>query len=182
MRPEQATEIAAGQKLFGGIGCAVCHRPKFGDVEGIYSDLLLHDMGQSLSGSGFYGTNVEFVQRRDRQNHSQLNRDAPDKPTREKPPKFGAAAREWRTPPLWASATQRHTCTMVESRRSRRLSWRMTAKEQRRRRLLRSWQFASASRLSCSFSHWRRRLRTAVETVRSLATAQTARLFGARSP
>lgn len=30
-----------------------------------------------------------------------INRDAPDKSTREKPPEFGAAAREWRTPPLW---------------------------------------------------------------------------------
>ena len=31
-----------------------CHRPKIGDVDGIYSDLLLHDMGPALSDSGSY--------------------------------------------------------------------------------------------------------------------------------
>ena len=30
--------------------------PKMGEVDGIYSDLLLHDMGQSLSGAGGYNT------------------------------------------------------------------------------------------------------------------------------
>ncbi len=102
--PEHATEIAAGQKLFGSMGCAVCHREKLGDVDGIYSDMLLHDMGQSLSGSGFYGTNisnVEFVKTKDATEPIPVNRDAPDKTTREKPPTFGAGAREWRTPPLW---------------------------------------------------------------------------------
>ena len=86
------------------MGCADCHREKLGDVDGIYSDLLLHDMGQSLSGSGFYGTNisnVEFVKAKGATEPIPVNRDEPDKPTREKPPAFGAGAREWRTPPLW---------------------------------------------------------------------------------
>lgn len=38
-----------GEKLFQAIGCAVCHRPEMGGVQGLYSDLLLHDMGPKLS-------------------------------------------------------------------------------------------------------------------------------------
>ena len=37
-----------------GFGCADCHTPRLGSVEGIYSDLLLHDMGLELSDSGAY--------------------------------------------------------------------------------------------------------------------------------
>src|SRR5262249_21774939 len=36
-----ADTAAAGKKLFGAIGCADCHTPTLGSVEGIYSDLLL---------------------------------------------------------------------------------------------------------------------------------------------
>lgn len=102
--PDHGVEIAAGHKIFAAMGCAVCHREKLGDVNGIYSDLLLHDMGQSLSGSGFYGTNVsnvEFVKAKDGSEPIPVNRDVPGRPSREKPPTFGAGAREWRTPPLW---------------------------------------------------------------------------------
>ena len=51
--------------------------PTLGEVRGIYSDLLLHDLGQSLSDSG-----------------STYGIDGPDTPEGPKP-------REWRTPPLW---------------------------------------------------------------------------------
>ena len=37
------------------IGCATCHTPKLGDVGGIYSDLLLHDLGPQLGDTGQYG-------------------------------------------------------------------------------------------------------------------------------
>ncbi len=68
---------APGRIVFDRIGCADCHRPKLGRVVGIYSDLLLHDMGQSLSDDGrYYGSNDES---------------GPGTP---KPS-------EWRTPPLW---------------------------------------------------------------------------------
>src|SRR5262245_53834464 len=33
-------QAAAGKKLFTTVGCAACHTPKLGDVDGIYSDLL----------------------------------------------------------------------------------------------------------------------------------------------
>jgi len=51
----EAHEIAAGRALFATIGCATCHTPKLGDVVGIYSDLLLHDLGPQLGDTGQYG-------------------------------------------------------------------------------------------------------------------------------
>ncbi|MCS7471031.1 hypothetical protein NZK35_30615 [Stieleria sp. ICT_E10.1] len=36
---------ARGEQVFAAVGCAVCHRPTLGPAQGIYSDLLLHDMG-----------------------------------------------------------------------------------------------------------------------------------------
>jgi CxxC motif-containing protein (DUF1111 family) len=96
-------EIANGRKLFGEIGCADCHRPKLGAVEGIYSDLLLHDMGDELSDNGFYGASVLADSGEGKvEPIPELVLDAPQPdPKKEKPPKFGAAPREWRTPPLW---------------------------------------------------------------------------------
>jgi CxxC motif-containing protein (DUF1111 family) len=37
-----------GEHTFERIGCADCHRAKLGEVDGLYSDLLLHDMGSQL--------------------------------------------------------------------------------------------------------------------------------------
>ena len=51
---------------------------RLGDIDGIYSDLLLHDMGPALSDSGsYYGISE------------------PDSS------KDGVKRQEWRTPPLW---------------------------------------------------------------------------------
>jgi CxxC motif-containing protein (DUF1111 family) len=99
--PQHAFEIAAGQKLFGEIGCAACHRPKLADVDGIYSDLLLHDMGQELSDTGLYSTRVLATDSQDQAAGLPVNGEFEPKATKEKPPKFGAGPREWRTPPLW---------------------------------------------------------------------------------
>jgi CxxC motif-containing protein (DUF1111 family) len=46
--PKDVTEEQAevGSKLFSKVGCAECHTPNLGNVEGIYSDLLLHPMGR----------------------------------------------------------------------------------------------------------------------------------------
>jgi len=82
--PEQADAIKRGRQLFESVGCAVCHRPKLGDVDGIYSDFLLHDMGRELSDSGSYTV---------------LQPEIASK-TKSKQPR-AANEREWRTPPLW---------------------------------------------------------------------------------
>jgi CxxC motif-containing protein (DUF1111 family) len=78
---EQAT---AGRKLFSKVGCADCHTPNLGSVEGIYSDLLLHSMGKELVGGGSYGE--------------------PPMPIPNSPGDDGPLPGEWRTPPLWGVA------------------------------------------------------------------------------
>ena len=75
--PQGSRDLRAGRRLFDEVGCSTCHAPTLGKVKGIYSDLLLHDLGQSLSDSG-----------------SSYGLDGPDTPVGPKP-------REWRTPPLW---------------------------------------------------------------------------------
>ena len=75
--PQGTRDIREGRRLFTDVGCADCHVPTLGDLRGIYSDLLLHDMGPSLGDSGsYYGT------------------EGPITPG-------GASPQEWRTPPLW---------------------------------------------------------------------------------
>lgn len=87
-----AAEMAArGEARFTEIGCAACHVRQVAEVVGIYSDLLLHDLGKGLedpvpanppgrsnSAASYYG-GVDTL--------------------------FAAVApelrREWRTPPLW---------------------------------------------------------------------------------
>jgi hypothetical protein len=75
--------ITAGRHAFEEIGCADCHRESLGNIEGIYSDLLLHDMGQDLVSftvNIYYGPTEKF-----------------DVPTAASL----ADGSEWRTPPLW---------------------------------------------------------------------------------
>jgi CxxC motif-containing protein (DUF1111 family) len=75
--PQGTKDMLAGRVLFAELECASCHAPTIGNVQGIYGDLLLHNMGQSLSDpAGSYGFDSS---------------DSPEAPT----------AREWRTPPLW---------------------------------------------------------------------------------
>jgi CxxC motif-containing protein (DUF1111 family) len=75
--PQEQREVIAGRKLFEKVGCAACHTPKLGSVEGIFSDLLLHDMGGDLGDGGSYYGSIES------------------------PAADGAKTQEWRTPPLW---------------------------------------------------------------------------------
>jgi CxxC motif-containing protein (DUF1111 family) len=39
----------SGERVFNDVGCAACHMRKVGKIDGLYSDLLLHDMGPDLS-------------------------------------------------------------------------------------------------------------------------------------
>ena len=90
--PRDALHIKEGRSAFRSLGCATCHQPKLGPVEGIYSDLLLHDMSPRMADTGAYGV--------------LLARAVGDPPA----PggggigpggAGGATDQEWRTPPLW---------------------------------------------------------------------------------
>jgi len=69
-----------GRAVFEQTGCADCHRPNLGGVDGLYSDLLVHDMGPGLNDSAVY-----------------YGREEESSPGTPKSP-------EWRTPPLWGVA------------------------------------------------------------------------------
>jgi hypothetical protein len=97
----KSRESTAGEKLFRNIGCANCHRSTLGDVDGIYSDLLLHDMGQSLSGAGNYHTTLEAKPTKDEKHPLAILGNFVISRSNEVLPRFAAGAREWRTPPLW---------------------------------------------------------------------------------
>lgn len=87
--PAARNQADAGRSLFTTIGCADCHTPNIGSVEGIYSDLLLHRMGPDLEGGGFYYGDI-------------VVRTSPTAPPAS--PVQGPLADEWRTPPLWGVA------------------------------------------------------------------------------
>lgn len=88
---QQLIRIKNGEALFDTVGCAQCHRATLANVSGLYSDLLVHDMGPALadpapapidpllpSAAGYY-ENVELANER----------------------RLTEARREWKTPPLW---------------------------------------------------------------------------------
>ena len=79
-----AEQAATGRALFTSVGCAECHTPKLGDVDGLYSDLLLHSMGRDLVGGGYYGEPIV----------ASLG----------SAPVEGPGPTDWRTPPLWGVA------------------------------------------------------------------------------
>jgi len=72
--------VLEGYSHFTEQGCATCHTPQVSEVEGLFSDLLLHDMGRALSsdgqGYGSFGFSRATIKRK-------------------------ATPSEWRTPPLW---------------------------------------------------------------------------------
>lgn len=85
--------IKGGHALFAKVGCADCHVEEVGEVAGIFSDLLLHDMGGELGDTGSYDV---FIPDSTPEGELLLtqNGEAQKKVT-------GATRQEWRTPPLW---------------------------------------------------------------------------------
>jgi hypothetical protein len=94
---------SAGKRAFEQIGCADCHVPDLGGVRGIYSDLLLHNMGHQLAGEGAGGGYSAFVAKPETTESKDVmwcgtcgfGRDVRDR----------SAAFECRTPPLWGVAS-----------------------------------------------------------------------------
>jgi len=89
--PKDERARKAGKALFKATGCAECHLPQLGNVENLYSDLLLHAMSSDLGDTAAYGA---FLASTDAQ--PAQKRDAA-------PAHRGGTAteEEWRTPPLW---------------------------------------------------------------------------------
>jgi CxxC motif-containing protein (DUF1111 family) len=80
----QRDNVHRGQQVFGNMGCAVCHVPNVGSVQGVYSDLLVHRMGKE-----FETQDVGY--------------NAPS-PGSEGDPESTPLPDEFRTPPLWGVA------------------------------------------------------------------------------
>jgi CxxC motif-containing protein (DUF1111 family) len=79
---EEVPGRSRGAEVFELVGCASCHTPTIGGIAGVYSDLLLHDLGAALAddASG-YGGGKRIV--------AVAATEGPAQPG------------EWRTPPLW---------------------------------------------------------------------------------
>jgi CxxC motif-containing protein (DUF1111 family) len=78
--PKKCGEVERGKMLFKQVGCAVCHTPDIGGVEGIYSDFLLHQVADSSQLGGYA--------------------EVPTTPL----PHGHPLPDEWKTPPLWGVA------------------------------------------------------------------------------
>ncbi len=77
-RSDAPGQVREGREHFAATGCTDCHAAKLGELEGAYTDLMLHDLGRDLGepiSAGAYGG-----RRRD------------------------DLANLWRTPPLWGVA------------------------------------------------------------------------------
>ena len=104
--------LKSSEQLFAKVGCAACHSPQLGEVAGIYSDLLLHDMRPDSGDSGNYGVFIPDSTASDSEDPIPELAAVPIQPGRFAVPNSqtlqtipddlkGAASQEWRTPPLW---------------------------------------------------------------------------------
>lgn len=96
---DHAEYLEGGRKLFASVGCAACHKEQMGDVVGIYSDLLVHDMGNDLVDTGDYGsfTPVPDTAEEVVEEVAEAAGQQGEKQVRV----VGATRQEWRTAPLW---------------------------------------------------------------------------------
>jgi CxxC motif-containing protein (DUF1111 family) len=117
--PAIANELKTGELAFAKIGCAACHTAELGAVNGIFSDLLLHDLGPEGADNGSYGVFQPQSSGNDAEDPlSGLLTDSGTGPIRGPFGNFGspdslsteeelsenmigAGRQEWRTPPLW---------------------------------------------------------------------------------
>jgi CxxC motif-containing protein (DUF1111 family) len=81
--PAKAAMVEKGKAAFAKVGCASCHLPEIGGVEGVYSDFLLHRLDdRSLTATGYHTVST------------------PEVPL----PHAFPLPEEWKTPPLWGVA------------------------------------------------------------------------------
>ncbi len=94
LRPIRESNLPPwGYMVFERIGCATCHSRRLGGVSGLYSDLLLHDLGDRVFDFGGYGGSANPAGVKDLAEPT-----APARSSGE------AGPTEWRTPPLWGVA------------------------------------------------------------------------------
>lgn len=88
--PSDHSAAARGKELFKTVGCAVCHVPEMGGVDGVYSDFLLYNLEDPPPpGGGLVGTYGIDPPR---------ELDLPPRPSEMPRPE------EWKTPALWGVA------------------------------------------------------------------------------
>ncbi len=119
---DHANVVAAGSAAFSKIGCAACHVRNLGGVNGLFSDLLLHDMGQGLTDPAPAQAQLVTVQQAANfavatgQALPQIEEDDIEVRQTRPPSYYGGGQstsgafveiqstniyQEWRTPPLW---------------------------------------------------------------------------------
>jgi CxxC motif-containing protein (DUF1111 family) len=91
--PAQAALARSGRSLFTSVGCADCHAETLGPAVGIYSDLLLHDMGIALEARAGY-----------RPSNCGVAIPPPNVPNEKFAGSLQPTPVEWRTAPLWGVA------------------------------------------------------------------------------
>jgi CxxC motif-containing protein (DUF1111 family) len=97
-RPIRSTGSAAqslvdlGERVFDRVGCTACHMPNLGFVSGIYSDMLLHDMGYEMSDAQTATPDIV-----PRQTFRTIYYDSPPILVEDET----NPEQEWKTPPLW---------------------------------------------------------------------------------
>jgi mono/diheme cytochrome c family protein len=80
--PQEQGRAARGESLFHSVGCAICHTPEVGGVEGVYSDFLLHKIDDPEQVGGYRIETIIEVPL----------------------PSGHPLPEEWKTPPLWGVA------------------------------------------------------------------------------
>lgn len=114
-----ASPAHAGENVFNEIGCVHCHVRTVGAIDGIYSDLLLHDMGSGLADPMLANLSESMIQEipvfqeissalatASSSYYSTIPFNAIDSSrfTSEVDQIIRELSREWKTPPLWGLA------------------------------------------------------------------------------
>jgi CxxC motif-containing protein (DUF1111 family) len=89
---DDATTVAHGKLLFAQVGCAVCHVPDLGGVNGVYSDFLMYTLNDPPPPELPPGPGNNY------------EREAPKELKLPPRPEHLPKLSEWKTPPLWGVA------------------------------------------------------------------------------